>query len=451
MVDAFAVVIDGLRLVWRHLPTLLAIYLIGAAGRAGTIWASVNLSNSHPFLAQLLLPLAPLCSLVAMILMIRAVVPSLRFVEIVEPTPSLDDVRPKKSGWFKVNISGTLNARLGLLASVLIPFLTVYSAQGFLEADRRSFINSTMDAEFNRELGATGAADPNRFVVGTGAFLLGLIIVAFVLRRLINEFDLAEKHTSVGLFAGYLEVFWLFALATAAGSLVDRFSEWRDTRVFTVTVVGWWENLIGWLGPIGTPIKAVVDWISSILTQSTDLIIVPIAWLTVGAVVLGRTGLGDSDAADAAGSGDAPADRWRKRVREQARIDRIPGPVRRLGAKATADIRDRFASFFKALRLLITAGLIPMVMFCVVFMVARGVQWGVGEVIRAMRGPVDYSTGISFAPWVSLASSAAYTVFLTGLLAAAVDRITQRIRTTNEALAVDTAASAETAPTNPAT
>lgn len=44
--------------------------------------------------------------------------------------------------------SRTAGRRLGLLATLLLPFLTVYSAQGCLEADRRTFINAAAVQEF---------------------------------------------------------------------------------------------------------------------------------------------------------------------------------------------------------------------------------------------------------------------------------------------------------------
>jgi len=100
--------------------------------------------------------------------------------------------------------------------------------------------------------------------------------------------------------------------------------------------------------------------------------------------------------------------------------------MRRLGRNATADLRDRFRTFADGVRLLVVAGLVPMLLFCVVFMVARGVHWGVGELLRLARGPVDASTGLAFMPWFNVAQMACYTVLLVGLIAAAVDRIIMR-------------------------
>lgn len=180
----------------------------------------------------------------------------------------------------------------------------------------------------------------NRFLIGTGAFLLGTIVVAFVLRRLINTFELAERHTSVGLFAAYVEIFWIFAFATSADQLPP--------------------------SPAGEP-----------------------------------------------GSPGA----WRRRLPALgAASGRLPRQLRRVGRRVTADLRDRFATLAGGVRLLVVAGLMPMLLFCIVFMVARGTEWGVAELIRQVRGPVDSQVGSAFLPWFDLVEGASYTVLLVGLI-----------------------------------
>ena len=428
MRDASSVVADGVRLAWRHLPVLLVLFLFGAAVRGGVIWLAVEVSDQHPLLAQLLLPLAPIGTLAAIIFMLRTLSPSLRHASFATappgpagPTAPAGPAGPPASG------SGRVGGRLGLLASMLVPFLTVYSAQGFLEADRRQFINQAAFQEFRASADFFYGSDsgPLRFIIGDRAFLLGVIVVAFVLRRMINRFQLAEKHTSVGLFAAYVEIFWIFSLAVFADQLLQRFADWRDSRAFTVWALDGWHGVVEVLGPVGVPVKAVVDTVAGLVANGADLVVVPIAWLTVGAVAYGRR---DRIAPPTGAVPPLPATgRWRRSVDAvAARSRRVPAPVRRLGRNATADLRDRFRTFADGVRLLVVAGLVPMLLFCVVFMVARGVHWGVGELLRLARGPVDASTGLAFLPWFNVAQMACYTVMLVGLIAAAVDRIIMR-------------------------
>ncbi|OFE14707.1 hypothetical protein BA895_08405 [Humibacillus sp. DSM 29435] len=442
--DAFAVVSDGLRLVARHLPTLLTLFLLGAAVRGAVIWLAVNVSDEHPVLAQLLLPLAPIGTLAAIIFMLRALSPSLRHASFdpvdteaapagtgtgtaavdVAASPASELEAPKR-------LTRAAGRRLGLLASLLVPFLTVYSAQGFLEADRRQFINMAAFNEFRESAdffyGSTSG--PNRFLIGTGLALVGVIVVAFALRRLINHFELAEKYTGVGLVAAYIEIFWIFALANGADQLLRLFADWRDSRAFSVWVLERWNGLVEVLGPIGVPLRAVVEWVTGLLANGTDLVVVPIAWLTVGAVAYGRSAnLGPTAGVDAGG--------WRRRVPALGAVaTRLPGPLRRVGRSATADVRERFATFAGGVRLLVVAGLVPMLLFCIVFTVARGVQWAVAELLRQLRGPVEVLPGSAFLPWFDLIETGFYTVLLVGLIAAAVDRIIVR-RTQTEAVSV---------------
>ncbi|MCU1537486.1 MAG: hypothetical protein JWP82_1837 [Humibacillus sp.] len=444
MRDASSVVVDGARLVWRHLPVLLVLFLLGAAVRGGVIWIAVEVSDDHPLLAQLILPLAPIGTLAAIIFMLRTLSPSLRHASFDAADSSPAEPTTRSRG-----------GRLGLLASMLVPFLTVYSAQGFLEADRRQFINQAAFQEFraSADFFYSDTSGPNRFMIGGKVFLLGVIVVAFVIRRLINRFELAEKHTGVGLFAAYVEIFWIFSLAVFADQLLGRYTEWRDTRALTIWGLDTWHRVVEALGPVGVPLKVVVDAVGGVIANGTDLIVVPIAWLTVGAVAYGRR--------DRLAAPDVPvvppstAGRWRRSVDAvAARTQRVPAPVRRIGANATADLRDRFRTFADGVRLLVVAGLVPMLLFCVVFMVARGVHWGVGELLRVLRGPVDASTGIAFLPWFGVAQMACYTVMLVGLIAAAVDRIIAR-RDEAEAASRGPAPTtptdpAATTPTNPA-
>jgi hypothetical protein len=435
--DAFAVVVDGLRLAGRHLPVLLTLFLLGAAVRGAVIWAAVELSDEHPVAAQLLLPLAPIGTLAAIVFMLRALSPSLRhagFGRDPGGVPATADGPPGPPR--RRRLATATNRQLGLLASMLVPFLTVYSAQGLLEADRRQFVNSAAFAEFrsNADFFYGGSSGPNRFVLGGTAVIIGVVVVTFALRRLINGFDLASRSTGMGLFAAYVEIFWIFSVAAWATGLVDVFARWRDSRAFTVWVLDRWHAVVDVLGPVGVPVRTAVEWVVGLLADGTDLVVVPVAWLTVGAVAYGQSAAlrGQSLrsvplAVPLAVAGPGRPGPTRARAALHTARTRLPAPVRRLGRGATADLRERFGTFAQGVRLLVAAGLVPMLLFCIVFSVARAVEWGVSELIRVVRGPVDPSTGLAFAPWLSLVSGAAYTLLLVGLIAAAVDRIITRL------------------------
>ena len=397
LADALSVVLVGFRLAVGHLPTLLVIFMAGAMVRNGVVWASVELSDSHRTLAGFVLPIAPMATLAAIILMLRQVA----------------------SGLSWASFDGTTSTRqagpyLGLLTSALIPFLTVYAAQGYLKEDLLQFRNETT---YDEILGSANAFygvanDPERAFFADGALLFAIVAVALVIRFLIGRLGLPARHVSWGVAAAYVEVIWLFLLATQFTLYQDRVWSWVLDRRFVDWVVDRWEQLIVFVGPLGRPLEAVVAGIGNLLTDANAVLLIPVAWLTVGAVALGQ-------------KIPAPTQR-RRRFAAEERLKRVPHAVRRVGHEATADLRGRFSGLGNGIRLLAVGGLLPMLLFCLVFVIARQAGQLVIVVWRAVVGPVARDDALAFYPYLTVASNAVYTVLLVGLLAAAIDRIIRR-------------------------
>ena len=399
IVDALSVVINGVHIIGAHLPVLLAVYLAGAAVHDATIWGAVELSKQHSTLAGYLLPIAPLATLAAFILMLRAVSPSLRHASF---NPAGDTATAPRA---------RVGKNLTLLASALVPFLTVYAAQGYLKEDTASFVNAAVyDELFGNANAFYGvSANTDRAIIASGTLLVGMVIVALVLRFLINRLELPSKHFAWGLLAAYVEVFWLFLLAKQFVRYKDIGWSWVEERTFVAWVSDRWATFTDALGPAGEPVAAVVRFAGSLINDANAVVVIPIAWLTVGAVALGQQ-ITPPDAR----SKDRP---WRRR------LDRVPSRVRRWGGEATADIRGRFQGLGNGIRLLAIGGLVPMMLFCIVFVIARQSANLAAEGIRVIVGPQLRDTALAFSPYVAVASEAVYTLLLVGLLAAAIDRI----------------------------
>lgn len=384
-----SVVLAGLRLAIRHLPTLLVIYLFGAAARNGVLWASVELSASHSTLAGLLLPLAPMSTLTAIVLMLRVVSSELE--------------------WASFGSTDDRGTHLSLLASALIPFLTVYAAQGYLKDDLREFINA---ASYDEIFGSAGSfygesANTSRALIATGTLLIGLIAVALVLRFLLNRFDLPSKHLAFGIAAGYVEVLWLFLLAAQFTRYQARVWDWVTERKAVDWVEDRWAGLLDVVGPLKAPLDAMAHGLGNLLSDADAVVVVPIAWLTVGAVALGQR-----------------VEPKPRTSRDTGRLTkRVPAVVRRVGHEATADLRSRFSDLGNGLRLLALGGLLPMLMFCLVFIVARQAGSLTAELWRWVAGPADRDTALAFSPYVDVLTNGVYTLALVGLLAAAIDRV----------------------------
>lgn len=414
LADALSVVLVGFRLAVGHLPTLLVIFMAGATVRNGVVWASVELSDSHRTLAGFVLPIAPMATLAAIILMLRQVA----------------------SGLSWASFDGTTSTRqagpyLGLLTSALIPFLTVYAAQGYLKEDLLQFRNETT---YDEILGSANAFygvanDPERAFFADGALLFAIVVIALVIRFLIGHLGLPARHVSWGVAAAYVEVIWLFLLATQFTLYQDRVWSWVLDRRFVDSVVDRWEQLIAFVGPLGRPLEVVAAGIGNLLTDANAVLLIPVAWLTVGAVALGQ-------------KIPAPTQR-RRRFAAEERLKRVPHAVRRVGHEATADLRGRFTGLGNGIRLLAVGGLLPMLLFCLVFVIARQAGQLVIVVWRAVVGPVARDDALAFYPYLTVASNAVYTVLLVGLLAAAIDRIIRR-REISEAEAPHTSAATTT-------
>ncbi|WP_091782273.1 hypothetical protein [Pedococcus dokdonensis] len=389
--DAGAVIVRAGQLLWRHWPVLTLIYLLGAATHNGLLWFCVWLSEEHATTAAFVLPLVPMATLTALILALR------------ELTPSLAHVRPPAM------------SRLTLLASTLIPFLTVYVSQQYLKEDTRAFLNAASSDELLERSG-TATFNLDRTNIASGAALVGIVAGALLVRWLLDRLDLPQKAVGWGLFAAYVEVLWVWLLAKRLSNFTGEVEAWVRTRRLSHWLLDRWGDLIDVLGPVGRPVEAVGQWLWGAVGQADAIIVVPIAWLTVGAVVYGRK-LERRDPRPVATPVARPAAPW------QRGLTRVPAPVRRAGQEATANLRGRFSALGNGIRLLAVAGLAPMLLFCLVFLLSRQVEVGVSEVLRWIVGPRDFRDALTLSPYLSVVSRGAYTVVLVVLLGAAIDRI----------------------------
>lgn len=162
------------------------------------------------------------------------------------------------------------------------------------------------------------------------------------------------------------------------------------------------SNHLGWLA---NPVDSVTGWIFALIGSLDAVVVVPVAWLTVGAVVLGHK----------LAPPPAPSHPMLDR------LGKIPPRVRSTTGSLLADIRERFSAFWAGLRLLANAGLIPMLMFSVVFLLVIRIPTLVSQAVRLIVGPTSEDVYLAFAPMeagLGLALSMALTA---PLLAAALD------------------------------
>lgn len=398
MVNGVLVVVDAARLLVRHFPALLSVFLLGTAVHNAILWGAVRIGRDHPVVATLLLPLAPFAMVVAMVTMLRIAARALT---------ADDDDR-------------SASRRLAVLTSALVPFLTVYAVTGELTRDREQFLNESFADEFYR--GALGSADGlgDRSIVTLPHLQLIFLLVFLAIRLVIDVLDLEERHTAWGLVQTYVEVTWLVLFATYFSKQLIAARDWAGDFV----VVSWWTDAWHWLtdslGPLADPLRAAADLFSRTIEGVGPILVTPLAWLAVGVVVI---------------VGGLPAGRRRRAALPEAATQvhsRVTRRLRRVGSgRAGSKLLElmgrRFEDLLDAVRVLTHAGLLPVLTFCLVLPLARIAEWGAAEALRAVVGPRDPETMVLFSRYPDVLLSAAYTLPVVVIVVAAVDRLLVRV------------------------
>jgi hypothetical protein len=139
------------------------------------------------------------------------------------------------------------------------------------------------------------------------------------------------------------------------------------------------------------------------------VVVVPVAWLTVAAVVLGY------------------------RLAEQEDEER---PRRgRLRSSLVAEVKERFSPLVGGLRLLASAGLAPMLLFSIGLVVVTSLPALVHVAARAVIGPQTNNTWFAIGPFELALGYALTLAFSAPMLAAAVDWLVRRRRASRSPVA----------------
>lgn len=385
-----AVLVTAARLVARHWPALLALAFLGTGLRAGVLWLAVVVSDHSSFVAQLILVLAPLGYLLPVVAMLHLCRGSLPHVLELDALPGPEATTERRE-----------RRLVDVAVSVLVPFLAVYVSYGLLEQDRLRFLNEAAFAEFNQfNLASPPDYDfAGRLGVYAPLTVLAIVVVAWVLRFALGRVEHVTRFLALAFLGALVEVYYTMQVARRFEGARSGAVAWVEQRRAADVVVQRYDDVLGHLGPVHT----VTDWLLSLVGSLDAVVVVPLAWLTVAAVVLGH-------------KLSPPAEQERV-----PRFQRVPSGVRRAAGSLTADVRERWSAFWGGLRLLGTAGLAPMLVFSLVFLLVIRVPLLVSHVVRDVVGPVRTQTWLAFSPienGVGLALSMALTA---PLLAAALD------------------------------
>ncbi len=384
---------DTGRVLYRHWPQLVTLFLAGWAGRMSFLWLATVVSDVSPTVAVLLLPLAPLCTLLSLVLMLRATAVSLpAFADLAEGLPWKARVRDD------FTVAG----------QVLLPFLAVYASAGLLAQDTRVFLHDTTADEFlNNNL---GSIDWGRADYASGWLLAGLVVGAMAARKVISMLDLTKRHLAWAGVAVYLEVLWIMTFARVVTTEIERWTDWVTSRQAVVWIVEWYEAARAWLDSVSSWAVAFLDGIGAFLGGLGSVVLVPVAWLAIGAATYGHRLSGSALA--------VPTHEDMTR-----RIKQVPNPVRRVVSHAVEPVTTPVKSTLGAIGKIAAAGVLPMVLFCVVFVVANQLQVLAALAVRALIGPGEPLRQYALEPFAVMVERGVYFVVALSLLGAAVNAI----------------------------
>lgn len=377
------------RLFVAHWPALLTLGLLGVAVRNGAMWGAVELSQWNSFVAQLLLIISPLGYLMPVIGMLWVCRQSLPHLS-PRPVPALGAAAPVP-GMLPAHSAPIMPSErrerrlIDVALSVLVPFLLVYEVEGLMDADRARFINeASADELFNDLFSPDGLDWTSRLGVWSGWTLVAIVVGAFLLRWLLGRLEGKLHFLGFAVLGGCLEIYWTSQVAGQIEAIELGLWDVAADRQLVAAAVGTVGAAQETVGEPGSEAVGFVAEGAVTVVESLDVVLVaPLAWLAIGAVVLGHRLM------------EPPST-------EHHWLDRmtwLPAGLRAILASLTDDLRARFSALWNGLKMIVDGGLGPMLVFCLGYLVLMRVPQGVGWLVRAVTGPSRPTPGWPSAPW----------------------------------------------------
>lgn len=381
---------DTGRVLRDHWPQLVGLCLLGIIGRMGFLWLALWGSNFHGAVGMLILPLAPLSTLISLMLMLRVT----------------SETLPAFRGTYR---GSTVLERwyyhFMITAWVLVPFIAAYAAQGMLAEDSRYYVQ---DIYYDDSTHSVVANSASRLDYAEGWYLLLLVVVTLVLRKAISITDVFRRSTVAALGAMYLESLWVVTLAKAFLSKLKEILQWIRERAVVDNLAKAWEAFSAWLGPVGDALRAAIGWAAGLGGGFGTLVVIPLAWLAIGAA---------NYQADLASS-EMPTPKV-----VAMRLGKLSERSRRVLAELAEPVITPLHNFWGALSRIIVAGPAPIVIFCLSFVAVNQSQVGVAWLLHEAIGPRSPTRHLVLIPYLDAASQLVGSVLGMALLAAAVNLV----------------------------
>ncbi|MGI8414997.1 MAG: hypothetical protein ACR2P2_02080 [Nakamurella sp.] len=427
--DALFVPWQVLRLFGRHFPALIAVTVAALVLHDLVLVLAVSASAAGALLGQAVLVCAPLCILTGYVLILRIVRPSLPTLAVATASRASGNLPAGTRA-----VRARINTMLSELGALLIPFLLVYATTGQLKADAVDYADGVRDAVDNLVLVHSADNPPfdgsgalaSRSLWGLNNPWLWVLVVGTFTMRTVLPWLIKQVHIgALGFVAAYSEALWMIAGAPQINSQKSTVIDWMQGRAIIVWVKSWWQTVLDHLGPLVGTVQWIMHLLGLVLSGTSALIVVPLSWLSMGAVVYGE--LIDADESLDRRIG------WTSRVR--ARWERLSGRTRKAAGDFSGGLNSRFGQLLNGLRMMFSSGLVSMGLFCLLFQGAEFLAGGLWLLERKIIGPHDL-----FAVWIPLSNplelinDTLTTILLLLVVAAASDRATRarRQRTTSQ-------------------
>jgi hypothetical protein len=402
--QAGVVVVDTLRLALGHGPTVLTVLLLGVGVHELVLAAAIRVSVLQGTAGLLLLLLAPVAVLASFVVGLRVMAPSLRGAAPMTVAAGGTVAGDGDAGDGPVRRSlAAMSRGLADVGSLIIPFVAVYELSGYVHEDVRRYaygvaLDST-EAIFETGTAASARGDgAARLGLENAYVVVGVAVAAFVLRRLLVRAGAEGRRPWLALPAAYVEIVWLsIVLIVAVRTVRSAVGDWLLERQVGVWVESAGTAAADFLGPVGPLAGSVTTWVLGGLASVDRVLLLPLSWLTVAAVVHGRR-LGPGEHA-----GDA------------AEVGRY--------ARTRRAISSRFEGLLLAVRHLRHLGLVPGLAYCLGFLLVWSSQGLLWELERVVIGPQPLTVWREVSGPLDVANRAVALLLLLCFVAAAADRM----------------------------
>ncbi|WP_417508983.1 hypothetical protein [Microbacterium sp.] len=352
------------RVLLRHWPAMLAWFLAGRivhyvgieiAGYVGA-WTSTA--------GFLILPLAILARLISFVAMFLVLRDGLRDLQAIAPVPETGAERRRTF----------LNT---LLASIL-PFFAIYAAWGMLRDDVTAY--SARALEVNSGILLQSVVDqvdaPEREIalnLSVNVVTVLIIVLAYSGRWAWKKWA-TRLPKPFSLVAVYLEAVWVCFSLFLIRDGISALTGWVDTRVGMQWIIG----LRSWVSDQLVPIAWIWDGVEWFIGEVAGLVAEPLAWLAIAGVIYGQ-----------AIAAEKPWANYRLFTRSSKRMERIPGPARRVLTEIGKDFTGRFTPISNAIALMWRTGPVRIASYVLLYTIVLALSASGLRLIALLIGPQD--------------------------------------------------------------